>query len=212
MKPINTPQDTSKLLEKMMPKTKQPLPLPDKKDGLKTEVISQKKPKRAKKPSPLDGRPSKKDTMDFKMIEELAGLGLTDDQMGLVLGVSKVTINAWKKDPKFLNALKAGKTKADNQVVKSLYERAKGYSHTETVCFQYLGNIITKEITKHYPPDPTSMIFWLKNRDKENWRDRVELEHGVTDETYEKYKALPVSDLQKKLDELMPNRVAGLLQ
>ena len=208
MKAINTPEEAKKAIEKMMPKTKQALPLPDKKDSLKTEVIEQKKAIPGKN---REGRPSKKDNLDLKMIEELAGLGLTDKQMILVIGVSEQTFNTWKKDPKFLESLKAGKTKADNQVVKSLYERAKGYSHPELICFQHKGRIITKEVTKHYPPDPTSMIFWLKNRDKENWRDKIDIDHGITDETFEKYKALPVADLQKKLDELMPNRVAGLL-
>ena len=41
--------------------------------------------------------------------------------------------------------------------------------------------------------------------------DKVEIDHGITDETFEKYKQLSVADLQKKLDELMPSRVAGLL-
>jgi hypothetical protein len=32
---------------------------------------------------------------------------------------------------------------------------------------------------EHMPPDPTSMIFWLKNRDPERWRDFQQLEHNL---------------------------------
>jgi hypothetical protein len=33
------------------------------------------------------------------------------------------------------------------------------------------------EYVRHYPPDPTSMIFWLKNRQPQDWRDKQEHEH-----------------------------------
>jgi hypothetical protein len=29
---------------------------------------------------------------------------------------------------------------------------------------------------EHLPPDPTSAMFWLKNRDPDNWRD-VQVDH-----------------------------------
>jgi hypothetical protein len=32
------------------------------------------------------------------------------------------------------------------------------------------------EVVKHYPPDPTAAIFWLKNRQKDKWRDKREEE------------------------------------
>jgi hypothetical protein len=34
-------------------------------------------------------------------------------------------------------------------------------------------------MVKHYPPDPTSMIFWLKNRQPQKWRDKHDLD--ITD-------------------------------
>ena len=30
--------------------------------------------------------------------------------------------------------------------------------------------------TKHYPPDTTAAIFWLKNRQKSKWRDKQDHE------------------------------------
>ncbi|EFB1429709.1 terminase, partial [Escherichia coli] len=29
---------------------------------------------------------------------------------------------------------------------------------------------------KYYPPDTTAAIFWLKNRQKDKWRDKVDHE------------------------------------
>jgi len=69
-------------------------------------------------------------------------------------------------------------------VVRSLFQRACGYSHPEDKIFQHEGNPVVVPTTKHYPPDATSAIFWLKNRDPANWRDKVEheveLPEGVT--------------------------------
>jgi hypothetical protein len=31
--------------------------------------------------------------------------------------------------------------------------------------------------TEHCPPDPTSCIFWLKNRDPDRWRDVQNVDH-----------------------------------
>jgi hypothetical protein len=31
-------------------------------------------------------------------------------------------------------------------------------------------------LTKHYPPDTTACIFWLKNRKPREWRNRTELQ------------------------------------
>ena len=47
--------------------------------------------------------------------------------------------------------------------------------HQEEVIMQYQGKPIRVKTTKHYPPDPTSMIFYLKNRRPDRWRDKQEL-------------------------------------
>ena len=39
------------------------------------------------------------------------------------------------------------------------------------------GKVIRVETVEHYPPDTTAMIFWLKNRQPDRWRDRAEVEH-----------------------------------
>lgn len=92
-------------------------------------------------------------------------------------GVSVVTLNTWKKRyPDFLSSLKAGKDEADSKVGEALYQRALGYSHPEVDIKMYKGMIIETEIVKHYPPDTTAAIFWLKNRQKLRWRDQQEID------------------------------------
>ena len=41
------------------------------------------------------------------------------------------------------------------------------------------GEIVRTTVRRHYPPDVTACIFWLKNRQREHWRDKVET--GVAD-------------------------------
>jgi hypothetical protein len=123
------------------------------------------------------GRPSKYDKIDLVQVERLAGLGLIDTEIALVLGICEKTLNNYKEKTEFLQAIKRGKAIADKEVVRSLYERAIGYNHPEVKVFQHNGEIVTHNVTKHYPPDATSMIFWLKNRDPERWRDKSEVSH-----------------------------------
>jgi hypothetical protein len=92
--------------------------------------------------------------------------------------VSEQTIQTWKKDETFSLALKKGKDESDLNVVESLYKRATGYEHEDIYFSNYEGAVSQTPYIKHYPPDPTSMIFWLKNRRKDEWRDRHDVEHS----------------------------------
>ena len=77
----------------------------------------------------------------------------------------------------FSESLKDGKDERDERVEKSLLERATGYSHEAVKIFcDKDGHITEAPYTERYPPDPTSMIFWLKNRQPQKWRDKQEHE------------------------------------
>lgn len=111
-----------------------------------------------------------------RQVFHLALLGATEEQMGAHFGVSRTTITTWKnKHPAFLTALKKGGAQADAMVAKSLYRRALGYSHKEDYITQFQGKPVIIPTVKHYPPDTVACIFWLKNRQKEAWRDRQEV-------------------------------------
>jgi hypothetical protein len=137
-------------------------------------------PKPTKKKS---GRPSSFKEEYNKGLEELYRRGFTDNQIVTILksfsGVGcEKTINTWKlKNAKFLQSLKDWKSAADLKVEKSLYERACGFEHPEEkVQLDRDGKWQRTMVTKKYAPDTTAIIFWLKNRKPEEWRDRAELE------------------------------------
>lgn len=125
-----------------------------------------------------NGRPSKFEQVK-DMLYKMASYGMTDKQMAEVVGVTEQTVNNWKlKDPNFFESLKAEKEIADAMVERSLFERATGYSHAEDKIFNDNGIPLVVPTVKHYPPDTTAAIFWLKNRKPKEWRDRQELEHS----------------------------------
>lgn len=45
----------------------------------------------------------------------------------------------------------------------------------------------------------------MKNRFPDHWRDKYEIDHGVTDETFEKYRELTADQIQSRLASLVPN-------
>lgn len=106
-------------------------------------------------------------------------LGAIDDDLAVFFNVSKRMIISWrKKYPDFNEACTEGKEIADNKVKRSLFERATGYSHPEEKIFCTNGMVTKVDSIKHYPPDTTAAIFWLKNRDPENWKDVHKIDHS----------------------------------
>jgi transcriptional regulator with XRE-family HTH domain len=127
------------------------------------------------------GRPTKFNKEVKRQCKLLAKAGWTDAQIAELLGITEQTLNNWKiKNPEFFESLKDWKAEADHKVERSLYQRACGYSFPDlTIQKEVDGKEVTEIRTKHQPPDPTSMIFWLKNRQPKKWRDKTE--HGFTD-------------------------------
>ena len=146
------------------------------------------------------GRPSKIKSINMFLVKSYSARGYTDAELAKIFNVCEDTINNWKKDyPEFFESLKSGKMLADCKVEASLYQRACGYSHPEVHISSYLGAVIKTPIIKHYPPDPTAMIFWLKNRKPGEWRENnvekrnrimrvghYRRKYGISIEDYEK--------------------------
>lgn len=130
------------------------------------------------------GRPTDFREEYIEQAYKLALLGLTDKEMADIFNTSEQTFNAWKHaHPEFLESLKKGKDLADAKVASRLFERAMGYEHdSEEIKVLSLGEgagseIVRVPIRKIYPPDPTSAIFWLKNRQPRIWRDKQEVDN-----------------------------------
>ena len=115
-----------------------------------------------------------------KKAGELALMGKTDIEIAKALGVSEATLNKWKSQyPEFIESLKDNKDIVDAGVVKSLLQRANGYEYTEkSVKEDPERGTITTTTVKQVAPDVTAQIFWLKNRQPRDWRDKHDLEHS----------------------------------
>jgi transcriptional regulator with XRE-family HTH domain len=130
------------------------------------------------------GRPTKYKEEYDDQVYKLCLLGATDKEIADFFEVSESTINEWKRDYKsFSESLKKGKWLADANVAERLYQRALGYEHPEDDIKAYMGDIIITPTIKHYPPDPTAAIFWLKNRQSAKWRDKQEVDISNPDGT-----------------------------
>jgi len=125
------------------------------------------------------GRPSKYKPEYAEQAAKLCRLGATDAQLADFFEVSVSTVSLWKVEHKeFSEALKVPKAEADRKVEQSLYRRAMGYEHDETDIRVVGTRLVKTPMRKHYPPDTAAAIFWLKNRDPKNWRDKQEVEHS----------------------------------
>lgn len=100
--------------------------------------------------------------------------GLTNEQIANNIGINVKTLYDWKnKESDICNALKKGKEVVDIEVENALLKRALGYNYDEIT---YENGVEIKRVTKQVAPDTTAQIFWLKNRKKAQWRDKVEYE------------------------------------
>lgn len=126
--------------------------------------------------------------------------GLTDEQIAHNMGISRSTLNEWKKKyPDISDTLKKGKDIVDIQVENALLKRALGYKYKETTKELTKSGfmMVTKEVVKEVVPDTTAQIFWLKNRRPDKWRDKPV---AVESEVYEDDGLLSALDAQ--VDEI----------
>ena len=109
----------------------------------------------------------------------LARRGCSDAEIAEAFGVSVRTVYNWKgAHEEFLQAIKESKSKADEAVAASLYEKACGKATRRVKKVREVigadgGKVRLTEVTEEtMPPDTTAMIWWLKNRQPELWRDK----------------------------------------
>lgn len=141
---------------------------------------------------PSIGRPSDYRPEYLDDAREMAEAGYTDQQMMDFFDCSKPTFYRWQKQfPEFRNAIKIGKEGPDDEMERSLFHRGRGFEWIEQQAFKVKevtwedGNKVERErievvdVRRQAPPDSTAAIFWLKNR--RGWKDKSEVDHGVTD-------------------------------
>ena len=114
----------------------------------------------------------------IRQATKLCKMGAKDSDLAEFFQVTETTINNWKEDyPEFFESIKKAKDEYDtNGVENALLNRARGMSRIVERYDSISGQVI--QLTEEVLPDPTSMIFWLKNRNKDRWRDKQDVEHS----------------------------------
>lgn len=85
------------------------------------------------------------------LLEGWARTGLTNEQIANNIGIDVATLYRWKKNnDDICNVLKKGREVVDFEVENALLKNAME------------GNV-------------TAQIFWLKNRKKNEWREKIEI-------------------------------------
>lgn len=133
------------------------------------------------------GRPSSYDPEHCKWAQKLCALGATVRDVADFFEISVQTLYNWGYEhPEFMESLKVGKQEADERVQQSLYRRATGYTFDSVKIFPPRmtedgpSEPIVVPYVEHVPPDTTACIFWLKNRQAKDWRDKNHVEHSGT--------------------------------
>jgi hypothetical protein len=134
------------------------------------------------------GRPTKYKPEYCKSAYDLTLLGFIDKQLADHFEVNEDTIHEWKKThPEFSESVKRGKAVVDAKVAGALLKRALGFKYDEVTFEKVSGKEaielstageIKKEdaykkkvVTKLVIPDVGAQMNWLKNRQKELWRE-----------------------------------------
>ncbi len=126
-----------------------------------------------------EGRPTKYKVEYNNIAKALAIRGCKDTEIAEAFQVCEDTITEWKKVyPEFSLSLKEGKELFDNgQVENALLKSAMGFKR---VVQRLDKDGCIHEIEEELPPNPTSLIFWLKNRQQDRWRDKQDIDHNIT--------------------------------
>lgn len=130
--------------------------------------------------------------------------GLTDEQIATNIGINVATLYDWKnKHAEISEALKEGKDAVDRQVENALLKSALGYKYDEVT--RELRDdelVVTKVVHKEVQPNTTAQIFWLKNRKRAEWRDRIENALTGADSGAVKVETLTDADVDARIKEL----------
>ena len=145
----------------------------------------------------------------LRIIATWASSGITDQQLAGNIGISRDTLAKWRKRcPQLETVLQRSKSAADAVVVNALYRAACGGKHTEITreaAYNAAGQPIlgedgepilrvSKTVEKTVAPNVTACIFWLRNRDKESWRDQ---RAGIGDDDGEIEDLTPIAEMLK---------------
>ena len=116
---------------------------------------------------------------------KLLKIGNTVTTTCKALGIGRQTFYDWMKaKPYFSYTIKKAQSIADKKVENALFKMATGTfeyieRHYESAVIDKLKlGILKKTIKKTLAPNITAQIFYLKNRQSDEWSDKQDIEHS----------------------------------
>lgn len=107
------------------------------------------------------------DTQKKKAIEALRkSLGVVTTACESIKLARSTFYNWVSNDEDFKKEVEEISEQALDIAESKLFERINGYEHPEEKIFNYEGDIVRAKTVKHYPPDTTAIIFYLKTKGK----------------------------------------------
>lgn len=138
--------------------------------------------------------------------EQLAMLGASNKQLSIFFEVHEKTIAYWiRHRPEFAEARKRGGMVADMSVAKAMLRRATGYEHKEEKIFRVGRKLVRKKVTVHVPADVKAMMFWLSNRQRDQWTAATsKVEHkGTVLHEHKKVEDLNIEELTEDTQKML---------
>lgn len=111
------------------------------------------------------------------LLEGWARNGLSNEQIAHNMGITTETLRVWKRDNSVISAtLNKSKEIADLQVENALFRKCLGYKETvKEIRVDKNGKQQPASVREIYiQPDITAIKFWLVNRQRDRWKEKVE--------------------------------------
>jgi hypothetical protein len=154
------------------------------------------------------GRPTKFHNKLLPLTRKLAKIAATEGEIAEALGIDYVTYRRWQAEyPQFAKALERGKAQQNKRVKLALYHRAVGFTHDAVKIFKSSDDTpIIVPYQEYLPPDTNAAQFWLKNRQPDQWRDKIDIEGKI-----EIGLADSISQARARLKSANPTTIEGQL-
>jgi hypothetical protein len=143
--------------------------------------------------------------------------GSSVEELGKFFGVTPGQIKHWMNEyPEFAQAVNDRATEINMQIMGRLARRALGfYAKTEKIFYDVKRGDVVKVPTKeYYPPSEPAIIFWLKNRMPDEWKDSkdvsIEETKKLTMEIYKNFDTMTSEQATDAYQELL--KVSGTPQ
>lgn len=126
-------------------------------------------------------------TKTFKLtpnlIKKMYAFGVSAEGIRKILNLTEDEFDELFKDEKYVYAADAGREIADFNMIDAMYKKGTGYQHEDVHFYSFNGKLFKEKFVKHYPPDMTAIIFWLKNRRPKEWKEKIEGNGTLDEET-----------------------------